>query len=54
MTLTARTDIYTTNKLLGHTSVHTTEIYADVVMETKFAEQKKAKLPNESNPNYRK
>ena len=35
MTLTAGTDIYTTNKLLGHTSVHTTEIYADVVMEKK-------------------
>jgi site-specific recombinase XerD len=24
-----------TSKLLGHTSVHTTEIYADVVMEKK-------------------
>lgn len=24
-----------TQKLLGHTNVHTTEIYADVVMETK-------------------
>ena len=35
MTLTAGTDIYTTSKLLGHTSKHTTEIYADVVMETK-------------------
>lgn len=35
MTLTAGTDIYTTSKLLGHTSVDTTEIYADVVMETK-------------------
>jgi integrase/recombinase XerD len=35
MTLTAGTDIYTTSKLLGHTNVHTTEIYADVVMETK-------------------
>ena len=33
MTLTAGADIYTTSKLLGHTSVHTTEIYADVVME---------------------
>jgi integrase len=28
MTLTAGTDIYTTSKLLGHTNVHTTEIYA--------------------------
>ena len=35
MTLTAGTDIYTTSKLLGHTNVHTTEIYADVMMETK-------------------
>ncbi len=35
MTLTAGTDIYTTSKLLGHTSVHTTEIYTDVVMEKK-------------------
>ena len=36
MTLTAGTDIYTTSKLLGHTNVHTTEIYADVVMEKKM------------------
>ena len=35
MTLTAGTDIYTTSKLLGHTNVHTTEIYADVVMDKK-------------------
>jgi site-specific recombinase XerD len=35
MTLTAGSDVYTTSKLLGHTSVHTTEIYADVVMEKK-------------------
>lgn len=35
MTLTAGIDIYTTSKLLGHTSVHTTEIYADVVVEKK-------------------
>ena len=35
MTMTAGADIYTTSKLLGHTSVHTTEIYADVVMEKK-------------------
>lgn len=35
MTLTAGADLYTTSKLLGHTSVHTTEIYADVVMEKK-------------------
>lgn len=35
MTLTAGGDIYTTSKLLGHTNIHTTEIYADVVMEKK-------------------
>ena len=35
MTMKAGADIYTTSKLLGHTSVHTTEIYADVVMEKK-------------------
>lgn len=35
LTLTAGGDIYTTSKLLGHTSVLTTEIYADVVMEKK-------------------
>ena len=35
MTLTAGGDIYTTSKMLGHTNIHTTEIYADVVMEKK-------------------
>ena len=35
MTLTAGGDINTTSKLLGHTNIHTTEIYADVVMEKK-------------------
>ena len=33
LTITAGAD--TTSKLLGHTNVHTTEIYADVVMNTK-------------------
>ena len=36
MTLTAGGDIYTTSKMLGHTNIHTTEIYADVVMEKKI------------------
>ena len=35
MTLTAGGDIYTTSKLLGHTNIHMTEIYADVVLEKK-------------------
>ena len=37
LTLTAGGDIYTTSKLLGHTSVLTTEIYAEVVNEKKVA-----------------
>lgn len=36
MTLTAGGDIYTTSKMLGHTNIHTTEIYADVVMDKKI------------------
>ena len=36
LTLTAGGDIYTTSKMLGHTSVHTTEIYAEVVNEKKL------------------
>lgn len=35
MMLTLGADLFTTSKLLGHTNVHTTEIYADVVMNTK-------------------
>ena len=33
MTLTAGDDLYTTSRLLEHTNIHSTEIYADVVME---------------------
>ena len=33
MMLTAGGDLYTTSRLLGHTNIHSTEIYADVVME---------------------
>ena len=29
-------DIYTVGKLLGHTSINSTQVYADVVMETKI------------------
>ena len=36
MNLTAGSDLYTTSKLLGHTSINSTQIYADVVMETKI------------------
>lgn len=35
MLITATGDLYTTSKLLGHTSIKTTQIYADVVMEKK-------------------
>lgn len=37
MTLTAGSDLLTTSKLLGHKSVQTTTIYADVVMESKVS-----------------
>ena len=36
LALTAGGDIYTTSKILGHTCVHTTEIYAEVVHEKKM------------------
>jgi integrase len=37
LALTAGGDIFTTSKILGHTNVHTTEIYAGVVNEKKRA-----------------
>ena len=33
--LAAGGDLYTVGKLLGHTSINSTQVYADVVMETK-------------------
>lgn len=33
--LTVGSDIYTISEMLGHTNIHTTEIYADVMMEKK-------------------
>ncbi len=36
LALAAGGDIYTVGKLLGHSDIHTTQIYADVIMETKI------------------
>ena len=36
LTLAAGGDLYTVGKLLGHTSINSTQVYADVVMETKL------------------
>ena len=36
LSLAAGGDLYTVGKLLGHSDIHTTQIYADVVMETKI------------------
>ena len=36
LALAAGGDIYTVGKLLGHTSISSTQVYADVVMETKI------------------
>ncbi|CAG9890689.1 hypothetical protein BOVA514_1767 [Bacteroides ovatus] len=36
LSLAAGGDLYTVGKLLGHTSINSTQIYADVVMKTKI------------------
>lgn len=36
LTLAAGGDLYTVGKLLGHSDIHSTQVYADVVMETKI------------------
>ena len=36
LTLAAGSDLYTVGKLVGHTSINSTQVYADVVMETKL------------------
>jgi hypothetical protein len=36
LALAAGGDIYTVGKLLGHASINSTQVYADVVMETKI------------------
>lgn len=36
LALAAGGDLYTVGKLLGHSDIHTTQIYADVIMETKI------------------
>ena len=36
LALAAGGDLYTVGKLLGHTSINSTQVYADVVMETKM------------------
>lgn len=35
MELTMGADLYTTSKLLGHTEVHTTQIYAKIINKKK-------------------
>lgn len=37
LTLAAGGDLYTTSRMLGHTNIHSTEIYAKVMPETKVA-----------------
>ncbi|WP_083802582.1 hypothetical protein [Phocaeicola salanitronis] len=36
LSLAAGGDLYTVGKLRGHTSINSTKVYADVVMETKI------------------
>ena len=35
-TLAAGSDLYTVGKLLGHTSINSTQVYSSVVIETKL------------------
>ena len=34
LSLAVGADLYTVGKLLGHTSINSTQVYADIVMET--------------------
>ncbi len=36
LSLAAGGDLYTVGKLLGHTNINSTQVYADVIMETKI------------------
>lgn len=36
LSLAAGGDLYTVGRLLGHTNIRSTQVYADVVMETKI------------------
>ncbi|MBQ0142500.1 MAG: hypothetical protein KBT06_06840 [Prevotellaceae bacterium] len=36
LTLTAGGDLFTVGKLMGHTDIKSTQVYADVVMDTKI------------------
>ncbi|WP_289294195.1 MULTISPECIES: tyrosine-type recombinase/integrase [Bacteroides] len=36
LSLAAGGDLYTVDKLFGHTSINSTQVYTDVIMETKI------------------
>lgn len=36
LSLAAEGDLYTVGRLLGHTNIHSTQVSADVIMETKI------------------